>query len=771
MELLERLVLSSSGTAFARNKNLQNLLILTAIKAESSGGDGARTGRVMEYLRRMDNYDALDIAKVCTGAGLHEEAYTIYHKFERQEEALEVLLEHLKDYKRAEEYASRLDQPAVWSKLGEALLRDAGRVADGVRALLRAKDARPYLLVVESAREHGSDSDYALVAKYLRIVRAGLRGERRVVDTELAYAFCRCDKLHELHELLVGRNDADLEDIAERVFDEERWEAAKLLMTLTSNWAQLTRVLCELKEFDAALDSARKADKIEIWQTLACRCVDASELRIAHKAALRVVVEPDLMQDMISYYEDRGLFDALLALVDAALLLEAAHQALFTAAGVLYTKYRETAVLEFCHMWWQRCNVPQLVRACELAYLWTEVVYLQRQYGELDNATRTMMAHPSAWLASTFIEVVAAVRSLDVLYLAVRFYAEQHTDMLADLLLVLAPTAEPSRIVSILRAAPVASAPGLFGPVLGLLPESRVYLHKVIDSLGAEKTPLEVAEALLDVYFAEEALLHLRELIDTLRDFDQLALSERLESHANAEFRQLAVELHKRGGRHERAIELAKKEKLWKDAIAVAAHSADAELCEQLAEWFLANGMRESLTAMLYACYPTLLPDVGVELAWVNNALPLAMPFMVQTLSEVGARLTRLHETRETKRESEKEQKAEEEKEVNEDESVLLYGLASHYNQPNRMLALPAAGGGALYGGGGGGGGTVGGSPMMIGWNNYRTYAQQMYQTRAAMSQQQMMMSQRNAQMYQTGLHAAYATRAAQEAYATMSNR
>jgi len=47
IELLERIVLHNSG--FSNNKNLQNLLILTAIKADK--------GKVMDYINRLDNYE------------------------------------------------------------------------------------------------------------------------------------------------------------------------------------------------------------------------------------------------------------------------------------------------------------------------------------------------------------------------------------------------------------------------------------------------------------------------------------------------------------------------------------------------------------------------------------------------------------------------------------------------------------------------------------------------------------------------------------------
>ncbi len=54
IELLEKIVLHNSD--FANNKNLQNLLILTAIKADKT--------RVMDYINRLDNYDCLELARI-----------------------------------------------------------------------------------------------------------------------------------------------------------------------------------------------------------------------------------------------------------------------------------------------------------------------------------------------------------------------------------------------------------------------------------------------------------------------------------------------------------------------------------------------------------------------------------------------------------------------------------------------------------------------------------------------------------------------------------
>ena len=80
IELLEKIVLENS--VFAEHRNLQNLLILTAIKADQS--------RVMEYITRLDNYDAPDIANIAISSELYEEAFAIFKKFDVNSSAIEV---------------------------------------------------------------------------------------------------------------------------------------------------------------------------------------------------------------------------------------------------------------------------------------------------------------------------------------------------------------------------------------------------------------------------------------------------------------------------------------------------------------------------------------------------------------------------------------------------------------------------------------------------------------------------------------------------------
>ena len=80
IELLEKIVLDNS--VFSDHRNLQNLLILTAIKADRT--------RVMEYINRLDNYDAPDIAQIAISNQLFEEAFAIFKKFDVNASAIQV---------------------------------------------------------------------------------------------------------------------------------------------------------------------------------------------------------------------------------------------------------------------------------------------------------------------------------------------------------------------------------------------------------------------------------------------------------------------------------------------------------------------------------------------------------------------------------------------------------------------------------------------------------------------------------------------------------
>ena len=66
----------------SNNANLQNLLILTAIKADRA--------KVKDLINRLDNFDGPAVAEKAIEFTLFEEAFEIYKKFSKKVEAIKV---------------------------------------------------------------------------------------------------------------------------------------------------------------------------------------------------------------------------------------------------------------------------------------------------------------------------------------------------------------------------------------------------------------------------------------------------------------------------------------------------------------------------------------------------------------------------------------------------------------------------------------------------------------------------------------------------------
>ena len=121
IELLEKIIIEPSP--FSDNKNLQNLLLLTAIRADK--------GKVVGYISKLENYDASEIAKIATDHGLFEEALTIYKKYDQHTMAINVLVEHIVSIDRGLDFATKINKPEVWSRLAKAQL-DGLRIKDSI---------------------------------------------------------------------------------------------------------------------------------------------------------------------------------------------------------------------------------------------------------------------------------------------------------------------------------------------------------------------------------------------------------------------------------------------------------------------------------------------------------------------------------------------------------------------------------------------------------------------------------------------------------------
>jgi clathrin heavy chain len=447
------------------------------------------------------------------------------------------------------------------------------------------------------------------------------------IETELIYAYAKTGRLADLEEFVSGPNHADIQKIGDRCFDAGMYDAAKLLYNNISNFARLAITLVHLKEYQGAVDSARKANSTRTWKEVCFACVESGEFRLAQMCGLHIVVHADELEDLINHYQDRGHFEELINLLEAALGLERAHMGMFTELAILYSKFKPEKMKEHLELFWSRVNIPKVLRAAEQAHLWAELVFLYDKYEEYDNAVTAMMSHPTeAWRESHFKDIITKVANIELYYKAIQFYLDYKPMLLNDLLLVLAPRMDHTRAVS-------------FFTKVNHLKLVKPYL-RAVQSLNNKA----INEALNNLLIEEEDYQGLRTSIDAFDNFDNIALAQKLEKHELIEFRRIAAYLYKGNNRWKQSVELCKKDRLYKDAMEYAAESKNPDIAEELLTWFLEQGNHDCFSACLFHCYDLLHPDVILELSWRNGIMDFAMPYMIQVLREYRTKIDRLEE-------------------------------------------------------------------------------------------------------------------------------
>ncbi|KAJ2763995.1 Clathrin heavy chain, partial [Coemansia nantahalensis] len=529
IELLERIILEP--TPFSNNNNLQNLLILTAVKVDAS--------RVADYISRLSNFDAPDIAEICLANGLHEEAFDIYKRFEVNADAIGVLIDHVGSLDRAYEYAERCDQPAVWSRLGKAQL-DGLRIKEAIDSYIRADDPANYAEVTEVAARAGKFDD---LVRFLLMARKKVR--EPAVESELLFAYAKTERLVDLEDMLRGPNIAQVQRVGDRCYDEGLFEAARLLFQSVSNWARLASTLVRLGDYQSAVDCGRKANSTAVWKDVHAACIAEKEFRLAQICGLHLIIHAEELVPMIALYESGGHVDELCALLQNGLGLERAHMGMFTELAILYCKYRPATIMDHLKLYWSRINIPKVIRACEAAHLWPELVFLYVHYDEFDNATQTIIAHSAdAWEHASFKDIVVKVSNTELYYKALRMYLAEQPLLLNDLLHAMMPRVDHTRVVAM------------------FLKSDNIPLIKQYLVAAQSTNNKAVNEALNELLIEEQDFVGLRGSIDSHDNFDGIGLAQRLEKHELLEFRRIAAHLYNQAKRWRQSLGLSKKDKL-----------------------------------------------------------------------------------------------------------------------------------------------------------------------------------------------------------------
>ena len=674
IELLEKIVLRPDSE-FAHNKNLQNLLILTAVQVAGAGGlPEEHKGRVMEYINRLDKFDGADIASICVSEGLYEEAFVIYKKYEDKKAAIMVLLENIGDLERAKDFAIANNLDETWSTLASAQLAK-GLVSDAIESYVKANDPSEYNKVIDAAQ---SADEYQPLITFLQMARKkdfGTQEARSVIDTAMLMAYARTNMMAELEQFVSSPNIANVEQVGEQCAEMGLFEAARMLYSSISKHDKLASCLVRLEKYADAVEAARKANFTRTWKEVLAACVAHEEFRLAQICGLNLMIIPDEIEELMRVYERRGFFEQLISMMESGLGSDMGGNAsgIITELAILYVKYNESKLMDHLRSSFSRMNIPRVIRECERYENWVALVFLYVHNDEADNAALTMIHHAEdAWEHKEFMSVLSRCANPENLYKAVQFYVEEHPMELNDLLISMSKkegVLDHSRVVVIMKRQ---------------LPLIKTYLeHVQVHDMKS------VNEALNSIYIEEEDYSKLNASVTSYTNFDQLELATTLQKHALLEMRRVAGTLYNKNKRYAQALELAKKDKLYRDAMETAATSKDPDLVEQLVRFFVEVQAKECFAACLFTCFELVRPDVVLELSWRHNIYDYAMPYFIQVSKNYTAKVDGLIAAAEkAKQDAAKEQEQE----------AAAGGMGGGMGMDSGPLMITMGGGGGMGG-------------------------------------------------------------------------
>lgn len=287
--LLEKLLFDSgAGTSFRSNRNLQNLLLLTAISTAPE--------RVQEFVDQLDNFDAPEVANLALQHVLYEEAFTLYRRANMHVEAVGVLIEQVGSVERAREYAEKMARKEVWATLGRAQ-RAQGLFHDAVDSFIRADDPSDHVEMIAVGKTAGAWED---LLRYLQMARTRLRDA--TIESELLYVLARLNQLQQLTAIVTAPNIAHVQLVGERCQSEGLYEAARILFSSISNFARLATTLVHLQDYTGAVDCARKANSARVWRDVLEACLQMKEFRLAQMCGLNLVIHAEELEVQMLFF-------------------------------------------------------------------------------------------------------------------------------------------------------------------------------------------------------------------------------------------------------------------------------------------------------------------------------------------------------------------------------------------------------------------------------------------------------------------------------------
>ena len=115
--------------------------------------------------------------------------------------------------------------------------------------------------------------------RYLQMARK--KSREAIIETDLVFTYAKVNRLVDLEEFISSPNIAQIQQVGDWCYDEQLYEAARILYNNVSNYARLASTLIHLGEFQAAVDGARKANSTKTWKEVGF--VDYFNLKLINK--------------------------------------------------------------------------------------------------------------------------------------------------------------------------------------------------------------------------------------------------------------------------------------------------------------------------------------------------------------------------------------------------------------------------------------------------------------------------------------------------------
>jgi clathrin heavy chain len=121
--------------------------------------------------------------------------------------------------------------------------------------------------------------------------------------------------------------------------------------------------------------------------------------------------------------------------------------------------------------------------------------------------------------------------------------------------------------------------------------------------------------------------------------------------------------------------------------------SKDTNLAEKLMREIMNKDDKQLFAAMLYNCYSLIKPDVAMELAWRKDMFEFVMPFFIQNIKDLSAKVETVQKS--TEEIKVKDKKNEEEKAGQQIDSMAMNnfgGFGDPLGQPVMNALMPPPG-------------------------------------------------------------------------------